>query len=192
MRRYLLQKSIFPPIHSLPPRRVHRRYGDVPAPFRQDAEPRQFRLFPASAEALHHLQALRRDFAHAPAFQCPAAARSSGRMGARRGSPSAAASRRGRCTPLPAAFRPSCRGSQSSGRCTPSGSLSSESPPGSCPRRQSGSPATARLPSPCRFRSINPPPCPLRARRAAAGVPAVSAASASDSPCAPGLSAASG
>ena len=65
MRRYLLQKSIFPPIHSLPPRRVHRRYGDVPAPFRQDAEPRQFRLFPASAEALHHLQALRRDFAHA-------------------------------------------------------------------------------------------------------------------------------
>ena len=52
MRRCLLQKSILPPIHSLPPRRVHRRYGDVPAPFRQDAEPRQFRLFPASAEAL--------------------------------------------------------------------------------------------------------------------------------------------
>ena len=69
MRRCLLQKSILPPIHSLPPRRVHRRYGDVPAPFRQNAEPRQFRLFPASAEALHHLQPLRRDFAHAPAFQ---------------------------------------------------------------------------------------------------------------------------
>ena len=69
MRRYLLQKSILPPIHSFPPRRVHRRYGNLPAPFRQNAEPRQFRLFPASAEALHHLQALRRDFAHAPAFQ---------------------------------------------------------------------------------------------------------------------------
>ena len=191
MRRYLLQKSILPPIRSLPPRRVHRRYGDVPAPFRQDAEPRQFRLFPASAEALHHLQALRRDFAHTPAFQRVQLLLGL-REGRVRGSPSAAASRRGRCTPLPAAFRPSCRGSQSSGRCTPSGSLSSESPPGSCPRRQSGSPATARLPSPCRCRSINPPPCRLRARRAAAGAPAASAASASDSPCAPGLSAASG
>ena len=174
MRRYLLQKSILPPIHSLPPCRVHRRYSNLPAPFRQDAEPRQFRLFPASAEALHHLQSLRRDFAHAPTFQ-----RVQLLLGLRegwvRGVEACQQQHPAVAVVLPFQRRFVHR----------AGAVN----------RQVAALQAARC-GQNRLRALvhadKAAAQRLRARRAAAGVPAVSAASASDSPCAPGLSAASG